>query len=137
MWLCCSCSSMAIMRRLTVCVRATNVCVTHTEGDVINNLPHPLMMMNLIILRKKWSGQNRTGRTGSAATVHCRVRLLSACSYHSRWQGFMCPRSSILLWQRDSNKRDPLIWQWDSNERRVQQNNAAACMQCREVVLKR
>ena len=62
---------MAIMRRLTVCVRATNVCVTHTEGDVINNLPHPLMMMNLIILRKKWSGQNRTGRTGSAATGSC------------------------------------------------------------------
>ena len=67
--LCCSCSSMAIMRRSKVCVRATNACVMHTKGDVINNLSHPLMIMNLIILCKKWSGQNRTGQTGSAATA--------------------------------------------------------------------
>ena len=53
---------MAIMRRSTVCVRATNACVTHTEGDVINDLPHPLMMMNLIILRK--SGPAKTGLAG-------------------------------------------------------------------------
>ena len=41
-----------IMRRSTVCVRATNACIMHTEGDVINNLPHPLMIMNLFILHK-------------------------------------------------------------------------------------
>ena len=26
-----------------VCVRGTNACIMHTEGDVINNLPHPLI----------------------------------------------------------------------------------------------
>ena len=71
---------MAIMRRLTVCVRATNVCVMHTEGDVINNLPHPLMMMNLIILRKKWSGQNWTGRTSFAATAL--ILVWPQCCYY-------------------------------------------------------
>ena len=60
---------MVIMRRSTVCVCTMSACVTHTEGDVINDLPYPLMMINLIILRKKWSGQNWTGQTGSAATA--------------------------------------------------------------------
>ena len=36
----------------TVPVHGTNACIMHTEDDVINNLPHPLMMMNLIILHK-------------------------------------------------------------------------------------
>ena len=27
----------------TVCVRGMNACIMHTEGDVINNLPHPLI----------------------------------------------------------------------------------------------
>ena len=39
------------------------------------------MMMNLIILRKKWSSQNRTGRTGSAATV-LHVRCLFLLNYN-------------------------------------------------------
>ena len=71
------------MRRLTVSVHATNVCVTHTEGDVINNLPHPQMMMNLIFLRKKWSGQNRTGRTGSAATAHTHTHTHTHTQRHT------------------------------------------------------
>ena len=67
---------MAIMQRLMVCVRAMNICVMHTEGDVINDLPHILMMMNLIISHKEWSGQNWTGRTRSATTVVTVAQLL-------------------------------------------------------------
>ena len=45
----------------TVCVRGTNTCITHAEGDVINNLPHPIMMTNLLICTN--SGLTKTGLT--------------------------------------------------------------------------
>ena len=60
------------------------------------------MIMNLIILRKKWSGQNRTGRTGSASTAQTTTvnvlhpslgKLKSALSVLGRW----CPVSAFPL----------------------------------------